>query len=76
MSAVVYIGDSIPERDLKRIRRYKAYLSKEEKAKILEELYPDSVPDNVDVQMYVDITVKEYTDPEKGNKNRQYDGIG
>lgn len=76
MSTVVFIGESIPEKDIKKIRKYKAYLSKEEKAKILNEIYPGPIPDNVDVQIHAEVIIREYTDPEKGNKNRQYDGIG
>lgn len=76
MSTVVFVSESIPEKGLKRVRKYKVYLSKEEKARILNEVFPGEVPANTDFQINTEVVVKEYNDPERENKNKQYDGIG
>lgn len=61
MSAIVWVGDVIPEKHLLKSVKYKAYLSPDEKEKIIKEL-KISVPDLEDyiIAMHVEIELKKY----------------
>lgn len=63
MSTIVYVGDVIPEKNLLKVRKYKAYLSPDQKAEILDELsknVPNINDDEHSITMHVEIEVKIY----------------
>lgn len=61
MSTLIFVGQYIPEKKLKKELKYKAYLSKTEQEDILKEL-KISIPDLDDyiVHMHVEIELKLY----------------
>lgn len=61
MSTIIFVAENLPEKKLTKTLRYKAYLSPEEKEKIMKELII-SVPDLEDyiVTMHVEIDLKLY----------------
>jgi len=64
--AVVYLGFEVPEKNLIKTHRYKAYLSKELKEQILNQI-SSSLPDteNYTINMHVEIELKEYKNDPK-----------
>lgn len=64
MSLVTFLGTERPEKHLKMIHKYKAYLSKEQQNEILSEIISLKnlkVPqENCVVSMHVLIEIKEY----------------
>lgn len=62
MSAIVFTSQSKPEKGLLMTYTYKAYLSPEEKEKILKELktsFPYDLEEYI-ITMHVDIELKKY----------------
>ena len=75
-TTTIFTTESIPEKNLKRIRKYRAFISSEETQRILDTIYPGPIPNNIDVQINTEVVIREYKEPESLNKNEQYNGIG
>lgn len=62
MSTLVLISDTKPEPKLEQVTKYRMYLSKEEREKIINELTTNNVEfdDNQHIVAYVEIEIKRY----------------
>jgi hypothetical protein len=58
---IVFVGQSKPEKNLVELRKYKAYLSPEQKKQILDELSRAiGEVEEWDISMHVEIELKKY----------------
>ena len=63
MSTLVFVSQSKPEPKLEMVTKYKAYLSKEDKEKIIEQLkgnIKNLEDDDYRIDMHVEIEIKKY----------------
>ena len=63
MSTLIYVETTVPDKNLIKTYKYKAYLSPDQKSEIMGQLRVE-IPniDNYDVHMHVDIELKLYED--------------
>lgn len=72
----ILLEETVPEKNLFKVRKYKAFLSPQEHNRILDEIFPYPIPKNTNVEIKVEVIVKEYKEPEKLDKNKEYNGVG